>query len=666
MRLLTLRYYISCRFRERNVQTYLSTYYHEPHHSSSESDFQGVMDFDSLVGTAAYLAKQLELRWFYHWELPDWRDRSPTSAVMNCTSSEAAGNCQALQQMTPWAGRLVRKRHHSMPFLRRNTHNAHGDGRSRTFRRSTNARGDSAMTVAPNNSARAEARPKKTSIKRVDESNYPKENKRLRVETTAPSPAVLPITQSMQSSPSLSTAFQSYIESPTVRQKVLNKIPKEMHHDETFVLERMKESWLDNIDSATPDIEGFEAESCEIAHANEVKDRPRSRGYSIMDSRSLDYSSRVLLMAYENSNVSIMLPPGVVLPGLHDTEDRLRLESNTERSRTHLPPAFFHYIFMQPNNVHATIVEEIDGRVCPLCNFDGKSNEGLLSHCGTYHGTLLKANDSNSPIALRGNEGCAIFEALMGEEGQLHVVVRVVPLLSSHTLASDRVHDNFVFIQPKRRRALPKHPVTAFEMRRGRRDERRKDKLMNGRSSYKSSTAKMTIPFIQRRHDKAATLDAGSRNKRLLALQASNAPASIISAYLPSDTVPMRQYFHSRTNLPMSHGEWMVDSDDEIDETWLHEMSSELLDELEDVSPKEKQFMKLWNRFIKSNHLIADRDMPEKCNEFIVIHRKQLLNAGLRLNLLLHLFNLWDSGVISSNRIFHCMSMFDAGENNDT
>ena len=96
------------------------------------------------------------------------------------------------------------------------------------------------MTVAPNNSARAEARPKQTSIKRVDESNYPKENKRLRVETTAPSPAVLPITQSRRSSPSLSTAFQSYIESPTVRQKVLNKVPKEMHHDETFVLERMK------------------------------------------------------------------------------------------------------------------------------------------------------------------------------------------------------------------------------------------------------------------------------------------------------------------------------------------------------------------------------------------------------------------------------------------
>jgi hypothetical protein len=621
------------------------------------------MDFDSLVGSAAYLAKQLELRWFYQWEFPGGpatASSSTASASTNFTSSEAAGNCQALHQLTPWNGRLVRKRHHSMPFLRRNT-NAHGHGRSRSFRQSTNTRGDSVRKVAPTTSglfaARAEARPKQTSIKRADESIYSKENKRLRFETTAPSPAHLPITHSRPSSPSLSIAFQSYIESPTVRQKVLNKIPKEMHHDETFVLERIKESWLDIIDSATPDIEGFLAESCEIAHANEVKDRPRSGGVSTMESisrSSLDYSSRVFLIDYENSNVSIILPPGAVLPGLDDIEDQLRLESNAERSRTHLPPAFFHYLYMQPNNVPATIVEEIDGRVCPLCTFDGKSNEGLLGHWGTCHGTLLGVNDSNDPIALGGNEGSTFFEAAMGEEGQLHVVVRVVPEPSSLTLSPNRVHDDFVFIQPKRRRKVPKHQVSAFEMRRGRRDERRQ---------HKSSMQKMTIPSLQRRHDKTATLDAGSRNKRLLALQASGAPASIISAYLPSDTVPMRQYFHSQTNLPMAHGEWMVDSDDEIDETWLHEMSSELLDELEDVSTKEKQFMKLWNRFIKSNHLIADRDVPEKCHEFILIHRKQLLDAGLRLNLLLHLFNLWDSGVISSNRILHCMSMFDASEN---
>jgi hypothetical protein len=319
---------------------------------------------------------------------------------------------------------------------------------------------------------------------------------------------------------------------------------------------------------------------------------------------------------------------------------------------------------MQPNNVPATIVEEIDGRFCPFCSFDGKSNEGLLEHCGAYHGAMHETNKShNGAITLGEDGGCStFFEAVMGEEGQLHVIVRVVPL---STPDSHRVrHRDFMFIQPKRKRELPKNRVAAFEMNGNRRDKRRSDELISANGSHTSSERLMTIPFLQRRPDIAKTLDAGTRNKRLLALQAGNAPASIISAYLPSDAVPIRQYFHSRTNLPMSHGEWMVDSDDEIDETWLSDMSSELLDELEDVTAREKQFMKLWNRFIKSNHIIADKDVPLKCHEFVLIHRNQL-NAGLRLNFLLHLFNLWDSGVISSNRISHCMSMLDSAKHRD-
>jgi hypothetical protein len=178
----------------------------------------------------------------------------------------------------------------------------------------------------------------------------------------------------------------------------------------------------------------------------------------------------------------------------------------------------------------------------------------------------------------------------------------------------------------------------------------------------KCGKRQITIPFLQRRHDSVASLDSATRNKRVLALQASDAPASIISAYLPSDKVPIRQYFHSRTNLPMAQDEWMVDSDDEIDETWLHEMSSELLNELEDVTSKEKQFMSLWNRFIKCNHVLADKDIPSKCHDFILIYRNKLRDTDLRLNLLLHLMNLWDSGVISAKRISHCMSIYDATE----
>jgi hypothetical protein len=157
-----------------------------------------------------------------------------------------------------------------------------------------------------------------------------------------------------------------------------------------------------------------------------------------------------------------------------------------------------------------------------------------------------------------------------------------------------------------------------------------------------------------------ALLDAATRHKKLLSLQAQDAPASTISAYLPDDAVPLRQYFHSRTSLPMAPGEWLEDSDDETDNSWRHAMSAELLEEIEDVSGKEKAFMQLWNRFIRCDHVVADRDVPRKCQEFVAGHRKALRNGRLRLQLLLHLFNLWDSGVVSANRILSCMLVFDA------
>lgn len=488
---------------------------------------------------------------------------------------------------------LIRKRHHSMPFLRRNIiTNRHSRSKSRYLKP-------------------ARDNPEQILMKRGKESNDSISNKRVRM--TLASTNSLPTKQSK----SINTTFQSYIESPAVRQKITENIPKEMQHDEVFILDRIHRSWLEYNDDASSNI----YEAAELTN--------KSSSFPDLSPTVLDVTS-----VYTNSNVYKMLSPEAVLPVLHNTKEPMKLHSIMER--TQLPPAFFHYLYMQSNNLPATIVENIDGRICPLCGVDGKSNEGLLDHCGTYHGRLLGPNEINSPLDAHGLEEC-VFEGYKGEEGQVHIIFRGMPSQTSY-IQQYYVQENFVFLRP--------------------------NKKSGSWSSSKSGKRQITIPFLQRRHDTVASLDSATRNKRILALQASDAPASIISAYLPSDKVPIRQYFRSRTNLPMAQDEWMVDSDDEIDETWLHEMGSELLNELEDVTSKEKQFMGLWNRFIKCNHVLADKDIPAKCYDFILIYRNKLRSTGLRLNLLLHLMNLWDSSVISSKRISHCMSIFDATECN--
>jgi hypothetical protein len=69
--------------------------------------------------------------------------------------------------------------------------------------------------------------------------------------------------------------------------------------------------------------------------------------------------------------------------------------------------------------------------------------------------------------------------------------------------------------------------------------------------------------------------------------------------------------------------------------------------------------MKLWNRFIKSHTLLADSIIPQKCMDFIESHIVELVTWNLRRDLLLHLFNFWDSGLIPSARVIACVKLFD-------
>lgn len=85
-----------------------------------------------------------------------------------------------------------------------------------------------------------------------------------------------------------------------------------------------------------------------------------------------------------------------------------------------------------------------------------------------------------------------------------------------------------------------------------------------------------TIPFVKRPLHKAAVKDLATRKKKVRLLQESDAEKSLAMQFIPSDDRPLRQYFHSRTNLPMLEGGWDDDSDDEPDDTWLHKMSEQV------------------------------------------------------------------------------------------
>ena len=191
-------------------------------------------------------------------------------------------------------------------------------------------------------------------------------------------------------------------------------------------------------------------------------------------------------------------------------------------------------------------------------------------------------------------------------------------------------------------------------------------------------------------------MDLQTRRKKMRILMEVGADEAKRMHFAPSSEIPVRQYFHSRSNEPMLPGEWDVDSDDEEDERWLTNMGeqvrhwlwlllfvgsmqwlgvgghsrtfcialrlfflSQLMDEFEDVTSDEKRFCKQWNRFMKSHTVIADGDIPSKCFDFVHKHASFLTEHDLRQELLLHFMGFWDSGLISSTHLMSLMEEFD-------
>ncbi|KAG7391281.1 Polycomb protein suz12 [Phytophthora pseudosyringae] len=126
-----------------------------------------------------------------------------------------------------------------------------------------------------------------------------------------------------------------------------------------------------------------------------------------------------------------------------------------------------------------------------------------------------------------------------------------------------------------------------------------------------------------------------------------------------------RQYFHSRTGAVVLDHEKNYDSDDDVDETWITKQSERLLDEFEDVSLEEKEFMKKWNRHVKEFKILADFMVASSCRMFARSHGKWLLDHGLRHNFLLHLLNLWDNSLLNSRAIIDCMLIVDQNQESE-
>ena len=70
--------------------------------------------------------------------------------------------------------------------------------------------------------------------------------------------------------------------------------------------------------------------------------------------------------------------------------------------------------------------------------------------------------------------------------------------------------------------------------------------------------------------------------------------------------------------------------------------------------------MLLWNMYIMRQNVIAESHLPAALEGFVANHGAQLIAQGLRGNLVLHLVNLSDYGLIRPAIVLRCLNQLDA------
>mmetsp|Transcript_16736 Transcript_16736/g.45915 ORF Transcript_16736/g.45915 Transcript_16736/m.45915 type:complete len:936 (-) Transcript_16736:389-3196(-) len=110
--------------------------------------------------------------------------------------------------------------------------------------------------------------------------------------------------------------------------------------------------------------------------------------------------------------------------------------------------------------------------------------------------------------------------------------------------------------------------------------------------------------------------------------------------------IPVREYFHANSFIPIERGHFDRDSDDESLYGWYHDYRKDLLQDLSDVSEKEKRIQSIWNIFLGcSPTAIPDRAMPDRCLQFIRKHSVDLWELEWEFYQLLITF--WERHLLS-------------------
>uniref|UniRef100_A0A7S2RPM2 Polycomb protein VEFS-Box domain-containing protein n=1 Tax=Rhizochromulina marina TaxID=1034831 RepID=A0A7S2RPM2_9STRA len=300
----------------------------------------------------------------------------------------------------------------------------------------------------------------------------------------------------------------------------------------------------------------------------------------------------------------------------------------------------YHLIHGVPGKMEPqVVVKHRPGCTCLLCGAKLPSSEALLTHLASSHdrftadASVVHGKPGVLHVSLQPAVGSGILGGLVGRFYPVKDEEDGEEADADQEQLSLEPHDAFIMSNKGRTPPVPETLVTIHNVSSG------------GDTLIVASEA----------------TGRGKKRPRVEKTCASLQPSLEARAADQGVFLPVRQYYHSRTGAPMAAEEFSYDSDEEIDESWMVELSEKLLDEFEDVSTEEKAFMKLWNSYVRDVKILADFQLPIACARFAADYQAQLADPTYRFNFLLHLFNLWDNSLLTSTHISQCMRIVDFG-----
>jgi len=137
--------------------------------------------------------------------------------------------------------------------------------------------------------------------------------------------------------------------------------------------------------------------------------------------------------------------------------------------------------------------------------------------------------------------------------------------------------------------------------------------------------------------------------------------------FVPSSSQPLpsslhvRPYFNSRLGVQLTPHEFKM-PEHSYDVMDAREIAESQLEDIEDVAQEEVLLMKMWNAYIIANKPYGDCRMPIAAFHFVKTHIAQILDFNLRHNVLVHLINLSQFGLLSPDELTTCIKYIDAAK----